>query len=375
MKEHIVGIVGAYGSVGRHVARLIRRWRTGRLRLGGRNLEAVHRVASEDADGEAEVQAVDAGDLSSLTRFCTGCRVVVNCAGPSWKTSDHVARAALAVGADCVETNGEEPLRRRLEDRVAPSKRGAALLSAGMLPGLSGILPRYLAAELDEPERLTAYIGVLDRLTEGAAGDYVAGLDQSASLAAWHQGERRQRSLHRLVNVEVPFFPGRVTAHPYLSFEGERLARCLRLRDAHWYNVFDGQHLVGALERLPGRTLSECEIDAAASELARAADLDVAGRTPYQLLLFQLDGRRDGQSLTRSLVLRSHDAAALTGATAAMAAEALVDGRVEPGVHFAADALDPAMMVGRLGSIPSVDSIQLMDRPLIDELSIDEGVL
>lgn len=375
MNESTVGIVGAYGTVGRHVVRLIRRWRIGRLRLGGRDLEAVSRVASQDIDGAAEAQMVDAGDMSSLTRFCEGCRVVVNCVGPSWKISDQVAKAALAVGADCVETNGEEPLRRRLEDRMATWKHRAALLAAGMLPGLSGILPRYLASGFDRPERLTAYVGVLDRLTRGAASDYVAGLDQSGSLAGWHDGKRKQRLLNRLVDVEVPFFPGRVTAHPYLSSEGERLARQLRLTDVHWYNVFDGSHLVGALERLPGRTLSEREIDAASTELARAADLDVAGRTPYQLLLFQLDGRHGDRRLTRSLVLRGGNAAALTGATAAMAAGALVDDQVEPGVHFTADVLDPVTTVDRLSGIPGVDGIQTMERPLMDALSIDEGVL
>jgi hypothetical protein len=306
-----VGVVGGYGAVGRAAVNQFLAWGVGPVMVGGR-------------DKARAAVVVDVDDRASLDRFCAGCQVVVNCAGPSCEVLDKVARAALENGAHYVDPGGDDAVHASLSTVDGLS----AVLSAGMLPGLTGLLPRALAA--DGPARLTAYVGGRDRFTGTAAADYLASLRNGygRSNAGWRGGHRAERVATPLIDAELPYFPEPVTAYPYLSTEMERLARALRLDELTFHNVFPGAHVRSAL----------AGTDPAA--LVAASELDLFGREPYQRLVFELDGH--------TMVLSARGASQLTGATTAMAAMAVLAGSVPPGVHFAADVLDPSWAVDRL---------------------------
>src|SRR5713101_3338745 len=147
MTRPLISILGAYGVVGRSAARLLHRWGVGRLRLGGRHVELARRLADEDLGGEADAQEVDAYQSEQVRDFCAGCRVVVNCAGPSFRILDRVAVAAFGAGADYVDPGGDAPVYGRLIADEWTRAGRTALLTAGMMPGLSGLLPRWLAGQ------------------------------------------------------------------------------------------------------------------------------------------------------------------------------------------------------------------------------------
>src|SRR5919108_258567 len=92
----------------------------GPLRVGGRRLELAHELAGELGNG-CEAAALDLDDDASLARFCDGCRVVLDCTGPSFRVLDRVARAALRAGADYVGAGGDEPAYEALaRPRIRP---------------------------------------------------------------------------------------------------------------------------------------------------------------------------------------------------------------------------------------------------------------
>src|SRR6218665_876583 len=367
-----IGIVGASGMVGRAVAQHLRLAgmrgvrlgaRRGAgvggggvgedvglggmrgLRLGARRSEGLQREAREGED----IVAFDLADSAQLQRFCEGCAIVVNAAGPSRQVLDRVARASLAAGADYVDAAGDELVHELLAGTPCGDRR--LLLSAGMMPGLTALLPRFLAAGLDGPLRLTAFAGGLDRFTRTAAGDYVDSLRNGygTPLAAWR---------------------GRITALPYLSQENTRIARTLGLAAGDWYNVFAGQHLRDAFARV--QNLLHASGEAAAIEaLCTSAALDLAGRAPYQLLVCRVESA----SASRSLMLRASDSYALTGAMAAFAALALCEGDVPPGVHFAGEVMAPDRTVTRLRSSSAVTAIDLVDGGAVDEPAFEQGAL
>ncbi|MFI6996279.1 saccharopine dehydrogenase NADP-binding domain-containing protein [Nocardia sp. NPDC050175] len=372
MTEPVVGVMGAYGAVGRTVAhRLHENHR--RLRLGGRNAESLGRFELGD---EVETHVLDLTDAAALARFCAGCAVVINCAGPSHRITDTVARAAVAAGADYVDPGGDERLLAQLSAFAEHGR--TAILAAGVLPGLSALLPRFLSRTLDRSRCLTVYHGVRDRFTASAAADFLAGLDADESLASWADGRRRSGGVTRLVDIELPLFSSRVTAHPYLSAEGERIARLLELENGRWYNVFDGRQLLASLDRFAGRAaagMASNDLDATTRRLMRAAELDVVGLTPHLTLLIQLDGERGGLPATRSLVLRANAAAGLTAATAVSATEAILDGTIGPGAQFAAAALDPELAVDQLRADPAVVRFDVVDEPLAHFEETEEGAL
>ncbi|MER7169271.1 saccharopine dehydrogenase, partial [Micromonospora sp. NPDC000207] len=241
------------------------------------------------------------------------------------------------------------------------------VLGAGMTPGLSTLLPRALAADFDRLHRLTAHLGGRDRFTPAAAGDYLAGMrDRSSrSAAAWIDGRSVPGRLAPLRDVEIPYFPGRVTAHPFLSAEAQWLGETLGVDEVHWYHVFDGDRALSVLGRV------DADAPDAAEQVVRAAGLDLFGRPAYQVMVFQLDGESAGRPRTRVLVLRGADSYRLTASAAVLAVEELLAGRIPDGVGHAGRVLDPQRALDRLAAAPAVHRLDLVEEAAV----VEEGAL
>lgn len=350
-----IGIIGASGEVGTHTANVLRALGIGPLRLSTR-----------DSAGR---RTVDVHDPASLDRFARGCRVLVNCAGPSHVVGDRVARAALRAGADYVDASGDDAVRTVLGQAAGAHR---VVLSAGLQPGLTGLLPRWVACrELDAVHGLRAYTGVLDEFTLAAADDYLhaAGDGTSESLAAWRGGARSPRALTRRDGETLPFFPAPVTLLPVLSTESEHLARAMGLVRGEWYTALTGEHVRSAFGRV--RALDRAEAVAA---LRRASLLDLAGREPHVVLLAQLDGTAGGQRRTCTVLLRGRGNGELTGAMTALAALAVDRAEVPPGAHDAAEVLDPAVTLGRLSGTGIAEPV-VFDTGIDELVAVEEGAL
>ncbi len=372
-----VGIVGAGGAVGQAVVRLLEKTPSLRLRIGTRNSNSENQACRIGQSAGAEFLRFDIEDSARLSDFCSGCRVIVNCAGPSLQILDRVATAALAQGADYVDPGGAETLHKKLTRGGFAGGPHRALLTAGMMPGLSGLLPRWLARRgFDRPRRLTAYVGGRGYLTPGGAADYVLSLAaaQSDSLASWQRGARAPRSLSPLVGPRLDFFPSNVIAHPFLSPETERFARALNLDEVRWYNVFEDGHMLQVLGRLQGAAVGLADLSSAAQELMKAAALDQFGGSAYQLFVLQMEGEEAGAGARRTLMLRGTNAQDLTAAITVLAVKALLNGEISPGIHFAAEVLSPDV-VDLLCRTPHVAAMQLIDNPVEVDSAPQEGML
>ena len=372
MSIPLIGILGAYGAVGRAVVSSLRRQGGPlRLRLGGRGADSLAALGCRPGE---DLVAVDVLDPAALAAMCSGCRVVINCAGPAHALGDRVGRAALAACADNVDPSGSAVLLARLGARASGAPHWRGVLSAGMLPGLSGLLPRWLARGIDLGACLTAHVGVLDHFSPGSAEDYLEGLDSNEPLSAWQEGRRVPGVARRVEGVDLPYFPPGLTVHPYFNDEGEGLARDLGLERARFYNVLDGAHAAGVLAGVAGRTLDPEQLRAKARDLAAAAELDLAGRKPYLIYLYQLDGASAGVACTRTLMARAASAAAVTAAVVTLSVEALLAGEVIPGVHHASEVLDPDQAAQRLRGGTAFSAWERLEREP-QEAAFEEGAL
>ncbi|RSN63555.1 hypothetical protein DMH01_13385 [Amycolatopsis sp. WAC 04182] len=330
----MIGVLGATGDVGRHAAGFLERLGIGPVRAGG---SAV----------------ADFRDPASLDRFAAGCEVLVNCAGPAHAVGDRVAEAARRAGAHYVDASGDDP--------VEVHNGRTALLSAGLQPGLTAILPRWLARDA-EVHDLKVWLGVSDLFSRCAAEDYLhaAAAGHGEALAAW-RGGRRSKASTRESGVTLPFFPEPVNLLPYLTPESERLARALRIARGDWYTVLSGEHVGRAFDRVHGLGREE-----AVADLCRASRLDLAGREPRVVLIAEADGR--------TAVLRAKGNGAVTGAVVALAVSAVERGEIPPGSYFAGDVLSPKSLVDGLTGLGVAD-VALFDRPLSRLVLEEEGVL
>ncbi|WP_329008634.1 saccharopine dehydrogenase NADP-binding domain-containing protein [Micromonospora rifamycinica] len=356
MTRPVVGVVGAAGAVGTAAVTELHRHRRHTLRLAGRRrapLDALRGGLPADGDAPPTVETLDLADTDALQRFCAGCDVVLNCAGPAHLVEDRVARAALATGADYVDAAGDDVLWEQVRALVTGAPERTAVISAGMMPGLSALLPRHLAATGSAPPRaVLGYLGGRDRFTATAAADYLrVGEGFGQAGAALTGGVRAARPLPTRTDVELPFFPEPATAVPYLSTELERVARSLGVADATWYSVFAGPHVAQVLRQPPGG-------GDAPESLRRAAELDTFGQPTYQLIVVELTTAAGD---ARTLVLRGASASALTGVFAAVAVAALTGGTLPAGLHHAGEALDPRFAVDLLTGSAEVSDLSVYD--------------
>jgi hypothetical protein len=361
----LIGLLGATGRVGTAAARALAPGHP--LRLGGRREGALRALAGELGPAVG-VRVLDLDDDGALDAFCAGTRVVLHCAAPAFGIGDRVARAAARAGAGYVDVSGDALLHRQLQDGPAPR---VGVLGAGVIPGLSALLPRWLAGRTGGITRLVGYAGGVEPCSPGVARDMLLSLSTGGPegagfgepLAAWRGGRRVSRALRAEEDATAPLFPGRVALQPFLAAEAERLARAEGIDTLEWCNVHPGPAVRATMRRLPA-----LDPERAVTELVRAADLDLAGRTPYHLLVLVADDPDGGR---HTAVLRSPDSYALTGVVAALATAAAAAGRVGPGVHYACDALDPAEVldgVQRAGT----SRLEVLDH---DGSLVEEGAL
>jgi len=366
----IVGLVGGYGDVGTAAARQMAGLGLAQLRIGGRDAEAARRLAANL--GGSEAAEVDAGDDAALDRFVQDCRVVLNCAGPAQAIGDRVARAAVRAGADYVDVGGDETLEAALDPDEYRRQGRVAVISAGLHPGLTGLLPRWAAGRgWSRVDGLTSYFGLRDTFTPVAALDYLqAAADGTGrSGTVWHDG-RHPAPPARDDETAVPLFPAPATRLAYLTPEAERLARALRLEHGAWYNVLCGPHVTSAFARAPG-----LGPEAGARLLCQASRLDLSGHARFVLHLLQLDGWHGGRAATRTTVLRGTGNAAMTGAMAALTVAAVLRGEVLPGRHAAAEILDPDRTIPRLTACGAVDLLTETDGAIATLHTVEEGAL
>lgn len=357
----MIGILGAAGDVGAAVVRALQRLDAGPLRGGGRH------QAPDTAS--MSWQRVDIHDAMSLRQFVEGCRVVINCAGPTDEISAKAGQSCLDADIGYVDVSGDAALLAKLG---VHAKHASALICAGLQPGLTTLLPRWAASQgYSRIDAMTAYFGLRDRFTPTAAVDYLCSAheDGGISLAAWRGGVQRG-TLRRRAGIAVPYFPAPATAVPYLAGETQRLAAELGIPRVDWYNVFTGRHMMAALDTVS----SQARVDAAAA-LCLASRLDLDGRVPFVTLLTQFDGVSPKGSLTRTLLMRGSGNAALTGALAAVAAFAVVGGEIPLGCYTAAMALTPSTAVERLRRTGAMLALELLDVPINTLHSAEEGCL
>ncbi|MGF1654375.1 MAG: saccharopine dehydrogenase NADP-binding domain-containing protein [Actinomycetales bacterium] len=352
-----VGVLGAAGEVGREAVRRLAAAGSASLRLGGRDGSRAAAVADTvRATVPVESTAVDLDDPGALALFCQGCRVVVDCAGPSYRVLDTVARAAWAAGADYVGIGGESPARDALA-AAAPEDR-VAVFSAGVMPGLSGILPRLLT--IRPLRRLDSYVGGAALFTPLSAVDALLtrGDRFGAAMAVARDGAVVANAASPLRAVQLPGFPVPMAAWPFLTAE----AQALPAREVRAYNVFRSGRVPQALalawaELPPGAPVEDLAQHAPA--VVEASRLDVAESGAFYVMLFAARPEPGAPPGPTRVLLTARDSYALSGAVMAWAAAAVLRGEVPVGAHLAADTLDPLATAALLADDPLVDSISV----------------
>ena len=346
----MIGVIGATGMVGAAVAERLHSAGLPIL-LGGRRRSSINHPTHADI----EITQVDITDSVSLDAFCRSCSIVVHCAGPSYRILDTVARTALSNGAHYVDPAGDDPVYTRLERPPGPQK--AAVVSAGLLPGVSAMLLSWLADRLDEPvHRLSCLAGGIAPLSVAAAADFLlseeAGMGQP--LADWSNHQRRTAALRPIRQVNLPFFPGSVSAFPYLPTELERICHRYRVPEARWFNIFpagQAEQVIATLGPIP-----DTGLDDAVAQLRSAVAHDMLGQAPYHRIVMQAATNAGD---VHTVVLSCEDGYQVTAFVTSTVAALVHSDQIPNGVYRAEEILDPSEIITSLHGLQGVSVIEI----------------
>ncbi len=387
MSLPVIGIAGASGSVGAGaLACLVGEQGHYELRA------AYHTHPPGDIDEHKSVRwhQLNVYDEASLAQFCSGCSVVLNTAGPSSLIGDRVARAADHAGADYVDAFGGRLLVDQLQANPLSTSR-RVIHSAGIYPGLSELLPRWLArTQFDSVYGLHGWSGGREACSASAAIDVLASTHQGFGRAGaiWKNGSRITNAIAAYTQADLPGFAGSVSVQPLLSEELELLGRELQLRDLQWGNVMASTRALEVIARWGTRLgVQTSAVDArdylqlqqqAVDDLVDTARMDLVGHTPFYRLLLEMEGTQAGTHKRIRAILKAMDSYRVSGAVAANAASRLVTDPPPQGVYRADTVLDWSQILRTLQENRCIDdfTIATLTAPCSGSMNpVEEGVL
>ena len=334
-------LLGATGAVGRRVAgELSRSDAVHRLVVSSRNGTTLERFAHNLGGAERGVFPLEM-DVSKEDSLAVAGRefdVIASCVGPSYLYEEIVVSAAVAAGTACVSLGDDAATLQRLgESSDSAAAAGATIVTGcGLSPGLTNLMGRLAAAQLDEVDKIAIHVA------------------RSASDAG---GPASLRSLVRTVaegppppsrgpedpNSATPrpsFFPDPVGwvetfgyDHPELatlrrSFPGVRSVEFRAgLAERAAMDLVRAVAAVSRTEGSGGRSI------AAAGLLRRVLERLPARSAEWTAARVDVEGRREGRPLSISYGIVDH-LANLAALPMAQAALALGSGdTAAPGVH------------------------------------------
>ncbi|WP_108868944.1 saccharopine dehydrogenase NADP-binding domain-containing protein [Aquimarina aquimarini] len=364
----MIGILGGYGEVGIHATRQLAKWNKLPIKIGGRNPKKAQEKFSKEFP-DVTWESVNVEDDKGLEVFIQGCTVLVNCVGPSHKVSSRVAKLCISNHCHHIDAGIDQALEKMSSIETEVSIR----YGAGTTPGLTGILPQWLAQEFDTVNSLVMYTGALDRFTTSGAEDYLVGVleETNEPLAAWRDRKKKSSVLKRQSATTIPFFPREVAVFPFFDNESLYVAQQLNLINGDWNLVIDGTHVPEALNVV--RSQFETDPKGAVERLCLAADLDLIGRQTYFNLIVQLDGQKNENSITRTAILQMDAMSVLTGTITALICISVLEDKVPSGIGPASELPNPEKIIDRLMTSGVVTEFKIVDTSIVALLEEVEG--
>lgn len=145
--------LGGSGSMGQVAVRtLLEGLYVDQLIVGDKDIERAEEFVGSLDDDRVSAEHIDVEDAKALEDLIDEVDLVMNTTGPFYRFGVPVVRAAISVGCSLVDINDDwSPTQQVLElDEEAREAEVAILIGMGASPGVTNILARHAADQLDE---------------------------------------------------------------------------------------------------------------------------------------------------------------------------------------------------------------------------------
>jgi saccharopine dehydrogenase (NAD+, L-lysine-forming) len=170
-------VLGGTGGMGQGVARdLIKQEQIGQVILGDINTDPNRVQEKLRASEKVSLRRIDVNDHNSLVSAIKDADVVINCAGPFYKTAVAVAKAAVEAKVDyidiCDDYEAAEILFASDIDKAAREAGITVLTGMGSDPGTNNVIVKWYANQLDRVDEIALFWVVSIAELAGAAWDH-----------------------------------------------------------------------------------------------------------------------------------------------------------------------------------------------------------
>lgn len=306
----MIGIIGGYGSVGQWAAKSLTEHMEDMIRVGGRNKAVYAMCAERHQLIHTEFARVDFTDLDSVRQFAKGCRLILNCAGPAFGRSLKVADTILNMGSCYVDVgfdNHMDELFKQYDNRNL-------LCKAGAIPGLSGLLPRYLAERVQQADQVEVYYSALGKFSKTASEDYLNGIFGNGTAVTGKRKEAERKLL--------PLSSQESYLYPYYDSECDYVSQSIQPAGCKWFMTLEGESTNMFMSNAAELYVRNKE--RAIEGLRDASYADTLGKNEYAGFAVQVSGTVSDMDICQTLYLKAPSPEYLTG-TAAAAAVLLTD--------------------------------------------------
>ena len=210
-------VFGGAGDVGSSaVENLVSASGVDHVTIADRSIAAADKLAAElrGRGAGVDVKAVDANDHDALVEAMKGYDVAASTLGPFYEFEARLVRAAIEAGVDyasiCDEWSAAQALLTELDQ---PARQAGRIIITGLgtSPGLSNVIIRYLAQQMDRARRVD--VSVFQPLNAGGGEAVLKHMLNiiSGEVAVWREGRQLLvPACSEERRVEFPRF-GRIT--------------------------------------------------------------------------------------------------------------------------------------------------------------------
>jgi saccharopine dehydrogenase-like NADP-dependent oxidoreductase len=170
-------VVGGTGGMGQGVARdLIKQEQIKKVILGDINVDPGRVQDKLRASEKVSLSRIDVNDHAGLVSTIRDTDVVINCAGPFYKTAVAVAKAAVEAKVNyidiCDDYEATEILFASDIDKAAKDAGITVLTGMGSDPGTNNVIVKWYADKLDRVDEIHLFWVVSIAELAGAAWDH-----------------------------------------------------------------------------------------------------------------------------------------------------------------------------------------------------------
>jgi len=170
-------VLGGTGGMGQGVARdLIKQEQIKKVILGDINIDPGRVQEKLRSSEKVSLIRIDVNDHNGLVRAIKDAGIVINCAGPFYKTAVAVARAAVEARVNyidiCDDYEATEILFASDIDQAARQAGITVLTGMGSDPGTNNVIVKWYANQLDHVDEIDLFWVVSIAELAGAAWDH-----------------------------------------------------------------------------------------------------------------------------------------------------------------------------------------------------------